>query len=67
MLVPVERFRRDDPMNKSQSSNAPVLTLTVRDALRATGIGRTLLYKLIDNGQLRRVKMASAPSFLSTI
>ena len=44
-------------MREAKPFPAPVLTLTVREALRATGIGRTMLYKLIDTGQLRRVKV----------
>jgi len=36
---------------------APLLTVSVNEALRVTGIGRTLLYDLIDSGQLRRVKV----------
>jgi excisionase family DNA binding protein len=35
----------------------PPLALTVRNACALSGIGRTLLYKLIDTGQLRRVKV----------
>ena len=42
---------------KPLTIHAPPLTLTVKEALRRTGIGRTLLYKLIDTGQLRRVKI----------
>ena len=44
-------------MDEAKTFPAPLLTLTVREALRATGIGRTMLYKLIDTGQLRRVKI----------
>jgi len=44
-------------MHKAEPSPAPLLTLTIREALRATGIGRTTLYKLIDSGQIRRVKV----------
>ena len=44
-------------MHKAKSSDAPLLTVTVNEALRVTGIGRTLLYELIDLGQLRKVKV----------
>jgi excisionase family DNA binding protein len=44
-------------MRRSKPNPAPLLTLTVREALRATGLGRTTLYKLIDDGKLRRVKI----------
>ena len=44
-------------MHKAEPFPAPLLTLTIREALRATGIGRTTLYKLIDSGQIRRVKV----------
>jgi excisionase family DNA binding protein len=45
------------PEAKPLTIPAPPLTLTVQDALRVTGIGRTTLYKLIDTGQVRRVKV----------
>jgi excisionase family DNA binding protein len=44
-------------MHEAKPFPAPVLTLTVREALRATGLGRTTLYKLIDSGRVRRVKI----------
>ena len=44
-------------MHEAKPFPAPLLTLTIREALRATGLGRTTLYKLIDSGQVRRVKV----------
>jgi excisionase family DNA binding protein len=44
-------------MHEAKIFPEPPLTLTVREALRRTGIGRTTLYKLIDSGQVRRVKV----------
>jgi excisionase family DNA binding protein len=44
-------------MHESKPFPAPRLTLTIREALRATGLGRTTLYKLINSGQVRRVKV----------
>jgi excisionase family DNA binding protein len=44
-------------MHEAKPIPAPLLTLTVREALRATGLGRTTLYKLIDSGRVRRVKI----------
>jgi excisionase family DNA binding protein len=44
-------------MHEAKPFPAPLLTLTIREALRATGIGKTTLYKLIDTGQVRRVKV----------
>jgi excisionase family DNA binding protein len=44
-------------MHEAKPIPAPLLTLTVREALRATGLGRTTLYKLIDSGRIRRVKI----------
>ena len=44
-------------MHEANPFPAPRLTLTIREALRATGLGRTTLYKLIDSGQVRRVKV----------
>jgi excisionase family DNA binding protein len=44
-------------MHEAKPSPAPILTLTIREALRATGIGKTTLYKLIDDGKVRRVKV----------
>jgi excisionase family DNA binding protein len=44
-------------MHEAKPIPAPLLTLTVREALRATGLGRTTLYKLIATGQVRRVKI----------
>jgi len=44
-------------MHKAKPFPAPMLTVTVPEALRATGIGRTTLYKLIRSGQLHRVKV----------
>jgi excisionase family DNA binding protein len=35
----------------------PPLTLSVREAVRVTGLGKTTLFKLIDTGKLRRVKV----------
>ena len=44
-------------MHEANPFPAPRLTLTIREALRATGLGRSTLYKLIDDGKLRRVKI----------
>jgi excisionase family DNA binding protein len=44
-------------MHKAKPFPAPMLTVSVPEALRATGIGRTTLYKLIRSGQLHRVKI----------
>jgi excisionase family DNA binding protein len=44
-------------MQESKPFPAPLLTLTVQEALRATGLGRTTLYKLISSGRVRRVKV----------
>jgi excisionase family DNA binding protein len=44
-------------MHKAKPFPAPMLTVTVPEALRATGIGRTTLYKLIRSGRLHRVKI----------
>jgi excisionase family DNA binding protein len=44
-------------MHEAKPFPAPRLTLTIREALRATGIGKTTLYKLIDHGKVRRVKI----------
>jgi excisionase family DNA binding protein len=44
-------------MHQANPFPAPRLTLTIREALRATGIGKTTLYKLIDDGKVRRVKI----------
>jgi excisionase family DNA binding protein len=44
-------------MHEAKPFPAPLLTLTIREALRATGIGKTTLYKLFDSGQVRRVKV----------
>jgi len=44
-------------MHASKPFPAPRLPLTVRESLRATGLGRTTLYKLIATGQVRRVKI----------
>ena len=44
-------------MHEAKPFQAPNLTVTIREACRATGIGKTTLYKLIDNGQIRRVKI----------
>jgi excisionase family DNA binding protein len=44
-------------MHESKPFPAPLLTLTVQEALRATGLGRTTLYKLIGSGRVRRVKV----------
>jgi len=44
-------------MHEANPFPAPRLTLTIREALRATGLGKTTLYKLIDDGKVRRVKV----------
>jgi excisionase family DNA binding protein len=44
-------------MHEAKPFHAPLLTLTIPEALRAIGIGRSTLYKLIDSGQVRRVKV----------
>jgi excisionase family DNA binding protein len=44
-------------MHQAQPFQAPHLTVTIREACRATGIGKTTLYKLIDSGRIRRVKI----------
>ena len=44
-------------MHEATPFPAPRLTLTIREALRATGLGKTTLYKLIDDGKVRRVKV----------
>jgi excisionase family DNA binding protein len=44
-------------MHEAKPFPAPRLSLTMREALRATGIGRSTLYKLIAAGQVRRVKI----------
>jgi len=44
-------------MHKAEPFPAARLTITVREAARATGLGRTTIYKLIDDGKLRRVKV----------
>ena len=43
--------------NEAKPFPAPRLTLTIAEALRATGLGRTTLYKLIGSGRVRRVKV----------
>lgn len=35
------------------------LAYSVRDAAKATGLGRTTLYRLIADGQLRRIKIGN--------
>jgi excisionase family DNA binding protein len=50
-------------MHKSEPFPAPRLTVTVPEAARATGLGRTTIYKLIDDGKLRRVKVGK-PSLI---
>jgi excisionase family DNA binding protein len=44
-------------MHEAKTFPEPPLTLTVREALRRTGLGRSTLYKLIKDGQLRYVKV----------
>ena len=44
-------------MHKAEPFPAARLTITLREAARATGLGRTTIYKLIDEGKLRRVKV----------
>jgi excisionase family DNA binding protein len=44
-------------MHEAKPFPAPRLTLTIREALRATGLGRSTLYKLIDDGKVRRIKV----------
>jgi len=44
-------------MHEANPFPTPRLTLTIREALRATGLGRSTLYKLIDDGKVRRVKI----------
>ena len=44
-------------MRRPKPNPAPVLTVTVREAVRATGLGKTTLFKLLDEGTLRRVKV----------
>jgi excisionase family DNA binding protein len=44
-------------MHKAKPFPAPRLTLTVQEALRATGLGKTTLFKLINTGKLHRVKV----------
>jgi excisionase family DNA binding protein len=46
-------------MHEAKPFPAPRLSLTVREALRATGIGRSTLYKLIAAGRVRRVKIGT--------
>ena len=44
-------------MHEAKPFPAPRLTVTVPEAARATGLGRTTIYKLIDDGKLRRNKV----------
>jgi len=44
-------------MHEAKPFPAPRLTVTVPEAARATGLGRTTIYKLIDDGKLRRIKV----------
>jgi excisionase family DNA binding protein len=45
-------------MNSTDSIVEP-LTVTVPEALRLTGLGRTSLYRLIEEKKLRRVKVGT--------
>jgi len=44
-------------MHRLRPNPEPPLTLSVREAVRVTGLGKTTLFKLIDTGKLRRVKV----------
>jgi hypothetical protein len=44
-------------MHEAKPSPAPLLTVTMKGAMRATGLGRTKLNELLKTGRLRRVKV----------
>jgi excisionase family DNA binding protein len=44
-------------MHKDNPFPAPTLAVTIREAQRATGLGRTSINNLLQSGQLRRVKV----------
>ena len=45
-------------MLESNHKNAPI-TVTVNEALRLTGLGRTKTYELINDGTIKTIKIGS--------
>ena len=57
MIVTAHEGAREIRMHRPRPNPEPPLTLSVREASRVTGLGKTTLFKLIDTGKLRRVKV----------
>jgi excisionase family DNA binding protein len=51
-------LRRGADSARLVSSEIPIKTLSINDACRALGIGRTAIYRLIGEGRVKAVKLA---------